>query len=125
MLKKGNPYHRPSCGRKACPWVARKVDCKGACYREGVGYLARCNLCMKQQLEAGIGEEKVIHSVYQGESHRSLPFRLQRHYKDYRTQPRKRRKAGGGRGEDPGRITSLSPTGGKEMKNLMLSLSSS
>ena len=78
------------------------MDCKGACYREGVGYLARCNLCMKQQLEAGIGEEKVIHSVYQGEFQGSLPFHLQHHYKDYRAQPRKRRKAGGGGGRRGG-----------------------
>ena len=47
------------------------------CYREGVGYL------------------EVVHRVYTGESHSSLPFRLERHIDDYRPILRKRRKGGG------------------------------
>ena len=43
-LVKGNPFPRPSCGRKACPWVGRQEECKGRCYREGVGYLASCKI---------------------------------------------------------------------------------
>ena len=43
-LVKGNPFPRPSCGRKTFPWLGRKADCKGRCYREGVGYLASCNI---------------------------------------------------------------------------------
>ena len=48
-LVRGNPFHRPTCGRKFCPWAAKKEDCRGMCYREGVGYLATCNICLREQ----------------------------------------------------------------------------
>ena len=100
-LGKGNPFHWPSCGRKFCPLVARGEECQGMCYREGVGYLATCNLCIREQLAAGVEEEDVVHRVYTGESHRSLRFRLERHIDDYRPLLRKRRGGGcwRGRGE--------------------------
>ena len=97
-LVRGNPFPRPSCGRKSCPWVGRKEECKGRCYREGVGYLASCNICTNEQRAAGVEEDKVVHSVYVGESHRSLPFRLSRHFNEYRAMLRKGRRGRGGRG---------------------------
>ena len=99
-LVKGNPFHRPSCGRKFCPWVARGEECQGLCYREGVGYLATCILCVREQLAARVKEEDVVHRMYIGESHRSLPFRLERHIDDYRPLLRKRR-GGGAVGRRP------------------------
>ena len=57
-LVKGNPFPRPSCGRKTCPWLGRKEDCMGRCYREGVGYLASCNICTREQLAATASSEK-------------------------------------------------------------------
>ena len=97
-LVKGNPFPRPSCGRNSCPWVGRQEDCKDRCYREGVGYLASCKICTSEQQAAGIEEDKIVHSVYVGESHRSLPFRLARHFQEYRAMLRKGRRGGGGRG---------------------------
>ena len=40
----GQPLQRPSGERKFCPLVARGEECQGMCYREGVGYLATCNM---------------------------------------------------------------------------------
>ena len=94
FLVVGNPFQRPSCGRKLCPWVGREEDCRGACYLEGAGYLASCKLCLQVQREQGVEEEKVVQHVYQGETHRSLHFRCERHHQDYRAALRK----GGRRG---------------------------
>ena len=71
-------------------------ECKGACYREGVGYLASCKLCSKEQQDQGVEEEDVEHRVYLGESHRSLPVRLKRHQDDYRPLLKKNVRRGGG-----------------------------
>ena len=43
-------------------------------------------------------EDKIVHSVFVGESHRSLPFRLARHYEEYQAMLRKRKRGGVGRG---------------------------
>ena len=96
ILVRGNPFPRATCGRKYCPWVGRGEECKGACYREGVGYLASCKLCSKEQRDQGVEEEEVEHRAYLGESHRSLPFRLQRHHNDYRPLLKKNMRGGGG-----------------------------
>ena len=97
----GNPFHRPTCGRKLCPWVGRGEECREACYLEGAGYLASCKLCLEVQREQGVEEEHLVHSVYQGETHRSIHFRCERHHQDYRAALRKwgRRRGGEWEGE--------------------------
>ena len=68
---------------KFCPRLGRQEKCRGSWYREGVGQLANCNLCVKKQLAVGMEEDKVKHSVYVGESHGSLPYPMSRHQAEY------------------------------------------
>ena len=53
---------------------------------------------VREQEAAGVKEEQLEHRVYCGETHRSLPFRLERNHSDYRTLLRKRGRGEEGRG---------------------------
>ena len=35
-LTKSNPFFRPTCGRRYCPWGARDEECQEKCYQDGV-----------------------------------------------------------------------------------------
>ena len=47
-LLPGNPFQRLSCRRKFCPLASRGEECRGMCFREGVGYLASCEMCARE-----------------------------------------------------------------------------
>ena len=93
VLCTANPFPCPSCGRQLCPDTARGQDCRDLCYRESVGYAGRCKRCITAQITAGVPEEDVKHSVYLGESSRSLPSRSSFHFRDY-SQEMKKKKTG-------------------------------
>ena len=78
-----NPFPRATCDRLLCPEARRGEECNDRCYRESVGYAARCRRCCAVQLAQGTAEEEVKHQVYLGESSRSLPTRLESHIRDY------------------------------------------
>ena len=78
-----NPFPRATCGRSICPETAGGEDCRERCYRESVGYAARCRRCHAAQVAQGVKEEDVQHQVYLGETSRSLPIRLEFHIRDY------------------------------------------
>ena len=78
-----NPFPRTTCGRQLCPDTYRGEDCRDTCYRESVGYAARCRRCHASQLAQGVPEEQVQDQVYLGESSRSLPTRQETHVRDY------------------------------------------
>ena len=78
-----NPFPRTSCGRQYCPDTDRGDDCRDTCYRESVGYAARCLRCHASQVAQGIPEEEVQDQVYLRESSRSLPTRQETHVRDY------------------------------------------
>jgi hypothetical protein len=101
-LCSANPFPRPSCGRLHCPWTQRGEDCRERCYRESVGYAARCCRCRAEQEQQGIAADEIRDQVYIGESSRSLPTRAGLHYRDYGQDIRrraKRRRPGQGEGE--------------------------
>ena len=83
-------FPRASCGRQFCPWVINGENCHKACYRESVGYAARCRRCRTTQLQSGKTENEVIDSAYIGESSRSLPSRSALHFRDYRQDMKKK-----------------------------------
>ena len=104
-----NPFPRPSCGRQLCPDTARGQDCRDRCYRESVGYAGRCRRCITAQREQGVTDDDMKHSVYLGESSRSLPSRSAFHFRDYTQEMKKKsvvekrssrdEEGAGGRGE--------------------------
>ena len=65
-------------------------DCEGACYTEGAGYLVTCKICTKEQELRGIQPEDIVHNVYLGETHRSIHFRSQCNFEEYRAALRKK-----------------------------------
>ena len=83
-LVKSNPFPRVTCGRDLCPWVRRGESCKERCYREGVGYVARCKECRRKQVEEEEKEESQVEDqVYIGESSRCIVTRMGYHLNDY------------------------------------------
>ena len=105
-LVSSNPFPRASCGRRYCPWTAKGEECKERCYRENVGYAARCTRCHTSKVEEGVEDKEVEDTVYLGESSNTLPTRSEAHYKDYRQDMRRepggegRRRGGEGEEED-------------------------
>ena len=77
-------FLKTRCGKQFSPWVMNGRDCYKACFRESVGYGARCSRCRDTQLERGQEEKEVVDSVYLGKSPRSLPTRITLHLRDYR-----------------------------------------
>ena len=107
ILVTSNPFPRPSCGRKYCPWTDLGSDCKERCYRENVGYAARCRRCHQTQVEQGVEEEEVEDRVYLGESSNSLPTRTESHHRDYGQDIRqglRRRRQGGGEEQEAAKV---------------------
>ena len=106
VLVTTNPFPRASCGRKYCPWTAKGQDCRERCYRENVGYAARCKRCHTTKVAQGVEEKKVEDAVYLGESSNTLPTRAEQHFVDYRQymkqQPGGQGKRRGGGGEEEG-----------------------
>ena len=82
-----------------CPWSGRGEECRMRCYKEGVGYLAFCQRCHKQQLEEGKEESEVREEVYLGETSRSVVSRIKEHFQDYKTAMKKGRAGGDADGE--------------------------
>ena len=82
-------FPRPSCNRQFCPWFINGENCYDACYRESVGYAARCRRCRTEQIQAGKLGNEVTDSVYLGESSRSLPTRSSLNFRDYRQEIKK------------------------------------
>ena len=89
QLVKSNPKPREVCGRELCPYAMAKTACKERCYRESVGYMGRCLRCAAKQREEGVKEEKIVWTVYHGESSRSVPSRSREHFSDYSAAMRK------------------------------------
>ena len=84
-LVTANPYPRSSCGRKFCPWLANNDDCRERCYRESVGYMARCRRCHTAQQLEGKAEGDIVNKIYIGESSRyCITTRSAVHFMDYR-----------------------------------------
>ena len=84
-LVKANPFPRESCGRELCPWGRRGEQCKERCYRENVGYVARCLECRRNQVvEEGKGDTQVKDRAYTGESSRCVVTRIGSHLTDFR-----------------------------------------
>ena len=47
-LMRANLFPRDSCGKgNRCPWTARGEACRERCYRESIGYIARCLTCRR------------------------------------------------------------------------------
>ena len=95
-----NHFPRNTCGRLLCPEARRGEECNDRCYRESVGYAARCRRCCAVQLAQGTAEEEVKHQVYLGESSRSLPTRLESHIRDYVQDMKKKVKKNREEGDD-------------------------
>lgn len=91
-LVRSNPFPRPTCGRKDCPWVRRGEDCQEQCFKEGSCYLGRCSRCHKRQVDEGVASEEIVEQTYQGESSRSIVTRSKAHYSDYLLGMKKRMK---------------------------------
>ena len=110
-------FPRPSCNRQFCPWYINGKNCYEACYRESVGYAARCRRCRTEQLQAGKLENEVVESIYIGESSRSLPTRCSSHFRDYRQEMKKKRTVNltvpGGRPQNRTRVESEGEEEGK------------
>ena len=83
-LSSNNPFPKASCNREDCPWVPSGKTCKRRCSRENIIYKATCSKCERQQIEAGIPEKEIIHSMYIGETSRTLYVRHKQHRDDYR-----------------------------------------
>ena len=91
-LVTANPFPRSSCGRKFCPWVTNGEQCRERCYRESIGYVARCRRCHTAQQEEGVEEKDIVEKVYIGESSRSCTTRSTVHFSDYRQEMRRGKK---------------------------------
>ena len=95
-----NPFPRATCGRLLCPETRRGEECRDRCYRESVGYAARCRRCCATQLAQGTAEDDVKHQVYLGESSRSLPTRIESHVRDYVQDMKKKERKSTVEGDD-------------------------
>ena len=94
-----NPFPRASCGRSLCPDTLNGKSCRDRCYRESVGYAARCLRCHNSQVAQGVKEEDIKEKVYLGESSRSLPTRQGLHVRDYVQDIKKSKKSRNGEEE--------------------------
>ena len=90
-LVRSNPFPREHCGRALCPWREREEPCQEFCFRESVGYAARCMECRQARLAELEGqgkspeeaEKEVEEDVYVGETSRSVVTRVEVHLNDY------------------------------------------
>ena len=69
-LSRNDPFRRDTCQRRRCPYYESGRKCNGNCYKEGIVYLAECQICRDKQ-------------VYIGESSQTLYTRCQQHLDDY------------------------------------------
>ena len=95
-LVKSNPFPRKQCEHVLCPWFQKGEDCEDRCYKESIGYGAKCTRCEQSSgdsQKAGVTGETGHHdshdshdsvkTVYLGESSRSIVSRSRRQYEDY------------------------------------------
>jgi hypothetical protein len=90
-LVRSNPFPREHCGRALCPWREREEPCNEFCFRESVGYAARCMECRQARLaeleDQGKtpeeAENEVKEDVYIGETSRSVVTRKEVHLNDF------------------------------------------
>ena len=82
-LARNNPFPRQHCHREDCPYAKAGSLCKEKCLSVGLVYKATCMKCEAAQEEDQILPEDRVHSVYIGESSRTLYVRYKEHMKDY------------------------------------------
>ena len=95
QLTTNTTFPRESCGRKYCPWVARGEACWERCYRENICYVAFCLKCRERQQQQNPGGANTVEGAYLGECSRSIVFRIESHFTNYRQTMNKQRRRGG------------------------------
>ena len=71
-LATNNPFKRDTCDRPTCPYRTLGTPCREKCYKEGVVYGSMCLIC----------DQSGVHSLYVGETSRTLHTRAIQHNKD-------------------------------------------
>ena len=80
-LTKKNPSGSEACPRGSCP--LGNQPCAGRCSEENILYKAICTRCRDDQEAKGIDPEKVVDSMYLGETARTMRVRASQHFSDY------------------------------------------